>query len=133
MADWIWNAAHAKRISIVEIDILSDTVTPNEIQIVPITAQLKELRETIKLTLMKQQFPPDFIKSAIFQIIIDHEDRSRYFTCIPSLTDVDGKVYKGKRYTEQAMDDPFDVFEKMTQEGNWRPTAHNKGYKSLPG
>jgi hypothetical protein len=111
MADWIWNAAHAKGISDIEIDILNDTVAPRQLQIKPIIAQLKELRETIQLTLMKQQFPPGFIAQAVFKISIDPTDRFRYFTCIPSVTDIEGKVYEGKKYTEQAMEDPFDVFE----------------------
>ncbi|HRI79204.1 MAG TPA: hypothetical protein PLR06_06675 [Cyclobacteriaceae bacterium] len=50
MADWIWITAESKGITEIEIDILNDKVKPKELEIKPITAQLKELRETIQLT-----------------------------------------------------------------------------------
>ena len=68
MADWIWNAANEKGVTDIEIDILRDTVDPEELEIKPIIAQLNQLRETIKATLDSNDFPTNFIVDAKIKI-----------------------------------------------------------------
>jgi hypothetical protein len=108
MADWIWNAADRLGVSEIEIDILNDAVTPRELEMHPIVAQLKDLRETIRKTLLSNQFPEDYITEARFAITIP-EKGSRWFTCIPTIKDKDGKKYVGKTYWEQAMETGFSL------------------------
>jgi len=111
MADWIWNSANEKGITDIEIDILQDTVIPKEIEIEPITSQLKDLRFTITRTLESNGFPNDFIINAKFKIFISQKYKPiRLLTCQGIITDKDGHVYEGKIYTETAFQTPFEVF-----------------------
>lgn len=111
MADWIWNAANEKGVTDIEIDILRDTVDPKELEIKPITAQLSRLRDTIKTTLDSNDFPTNFIVDAKFKIYISQKHKAlRLLSCQATVTDVNGRVYEGKNYTEQAYETPFKVF-----------------------
>lgn len=106
MADWIWNTAERGGISKIEIDILNDKVSPRELQITPIVTQLIDLRQTIQKTLSVNNFPEDFIVEAKFTIDIQKKD-GRWFTCVPTVKDKDGREYLGKTYWEQAMEREF--------------------------
>jgi hypothetical protein len=111
MADWIWNAANEKKITDIEIDILNESVEPKVLQIKPIIGHLHQLRDTIQSTLESHNFPNDFIKEAKFNIYISQKHKtSRLFTCQGILTDKEGKKYMGKIYTEQALENPYQVF-----------------------
>ena len=111
MADWILNAANEKNVSDVQIDIINQTVTPQDLQIRPITAQLSSLQRTIKNELANNGFSVDFIVKAKFEIYISPESRiQKFFSCLATLEDKDGKVYKSKPYTEMAYGETFQVF-----------------------
>lgn len=111
MADWIWNAANEKNITDIEIDILTDHVTPNVLQIKPIVGHLPKLRETIRTTLNSNDLPGDFIKEAKFIIHISQKHKtSRLLTCQGMVRDQEGKEYVGKIYTEKAYENPYRVF-----------------------
>lgn len=111
MADWIWNAANEKNISDIQIDIINQTVIPQELQIKPITAQLIYLHQTIKKELTNNGFSDDFITKAKFEIYISPENRvQKFFSCLATLEDKDGKTYRSKPYAEMAYETNFQVF-----------------------
>jgi hypothetical protein len=111
MADWIWNAANEKKITDIEIDILTDHVKPKVLQIKPIVGHLPKLRETIQTTLKSNDLPGDFIKETKFIIYISQKHKtSRLLTCQGMVRDQEGKEYVGKIYTEKAYENPYRVF-----------------------
>jgi hypothetical protein len=111
MADWIWNAANEKNITDIEIDILKERVQPRELQIEPITGHLVRLRETITSILSSNDFENEFIVDAKFKIYVSQKYKvMRLLSCQAILTDKDGRIYKGKTYTEKACEEPFKVF-----------------------
>jgi hypothetical protein len=111
MADWIWNAAIEKNIKDIEIDILNEKVNPGILHIKPIIGYLPKLKETIQTTLKSNDLPDNYIKDAKFIVYISQRHKtSRLLTCQCVITDREGKEYAGKVYTEQAMEDPYQVF-----------------------
>ena len=111
MADWIWNAAAEKGISYVEIDITHKLVTPKNLNLEPILAQLPVLEETISKTLHSQGFPEGFITEAKFHITLSGlENGSRRITCNTVLVDKDGRTYTGNPYHETSYEN-FRVFQ----------------------
>jgi hypothetical protein len=111
MADWIVCAANEKNKSNIEIDILSMTVKPKELEIKQIVTYLDRLNETIKKELTGNGFPDDYITKAKFEIFISPENKAqKIFSCVATLEDTDGKVYRSKPYSEKAYEKDLQVF-----------------------
>jgi hypothetical protein len=105
VADWIWNSAEKSGVTEIKIDILSKSIDPKDIEIIPLTSNLDRLQETIKVTLDKNGFDRQFIKEAYFDIYISQKFKHmRLFTCTATLKDENGLEYKGKIYTEQSFE-----------------------------
>ena len=108
MADWILNGASELGITNLEIDLLNETVEPKEMEIKAIVTHLSRLKETIVITLKNENFPSDFIKSGIFKM--EFSEKYNFLNCTATLTDIEGKEYVGKTYTEFSYEDKFKVF-----------------------
>jgi hypothetical protein len=105
VADWIWNSAEKSGVTEIKIDILSKSIDPKDIEIIPLTSNLDRLQETIKVTLDKNGFDRQFIKEAYFDIYISQKFKHmRLLTCTATLKDENGLEYKGKIYTEQSFE-----------------------------
>lgn len=108
MADWIWNASVEKNRSQLTIDILQKKVLPSELQIPPIIAYLDALKETISKTCVSAGFDPNLIVEAKFEISISQRYKIHRLLLIEAvLKDRDGKIYKSKKYEEQAYEQKF--------------------------
>jgi len=117
MADWIWNAAREKNVSDIKIDIISKTIIPKDLQILPLTVHLFRLQETIKKELENNDFADDFIVKAQFEIYISPENSSqKIFGVVVTLEDKDGTMYRSKPYAEMAYEKEFQVFKQTLSE-----------------
>jgi hypothetical protein len=117
IADWIWNAAKEKNVSVIQIDIINQTVAPKDLQIQPLTAPLIYLQQTIKKELINNGFSENFIDKANIEIYISPESRNqKTFSVLTVLEDKDGKIYKSKPYTEMAYNTDFQVFKPSLSE-----------------
>jgi len=117
MADWIWNAAKEKNISDIQIDIINKTVTPKDLQIQPLTAQLIKLQQTIRKELVNNGFSYDFIVKGKFEIYISPENKvQKTFDVSVTLEDKDGKNYRSKPHAEIAYEEDFQVFKPTLSE-----------------
>ena len=114
MADWVFNAASEKNISILTIDFWNNTITPNELKIKPILTQLPRLKETVHKTLKSQNFESDFISKG-FMTIKMGKTGYRYLYCKTILIDKNGTEHMGKEYTESVYEDDFKVFRTKKQ------------------
>lgn len=114
MADWIWHTATKNNIDTVEIDIINEKINPPAVQIRPIVSQLHRLRETIKNVLTSNDFPPDFIVQATFQIkILKDSKRPRYLEIKSITVDKHGKIYEGQPFKEEAYENSFNIESKL--------------------
>jgi hypothetical protein len=111
MADWIWYAANEKNKSNIEIDILKKKVTPKDLEIKQIVTYLDYLKQTIVKELKANGFPDDYIKKAKFEIYISPENKvEKIFSCVATLEDAEGKVYRSNPYAQMAYEKDFQVF-----------------------
>ncbi len=99
MGEWLIHFARLHELTDIEIDILSKTVSPMEIQAQHITKPLGKLKDMIKANLKKNGLAPSFIKKAVLRFEIPKLDEqfNGTFFCFPSLEDENGVVYKGKK------------------------------------
>lgn len=103
MGDWIVNSASDIGIDRVVIDILNKRIYPEELMIRPLLINLDSLKQIIDKTLKSNDFPPDFIIEAKFDIEIL---KNRQIACSNFTVDKNGKIYKSKNYIEQS----FEIF-----------------------
>jgi|WetSurMetagenome_2_1015567.scaffolds.fasta_scaffold932636_1 hypothetical protein len=108
MSDWIWNTAIQKNHTQLTIDIINKTVRPADLQIKPIVAYLDILQETISKTLTSLGFDKDFIVDAKFDISISQRFKiHKLLTVEATIMDKDGRIYKSKKYEEEAYEKSF--------------------------
>jgi hypothetical protein len=111
MADWIFCAAKEKNKSNIEIDILNKKVKPKDLEIKQIVTYLDYLKHTIVKELKGNGFPDDYITKAKFEIYISPENKvQKVFSCVAILEDAEGKIYRSKPYSEQALEKDLQVF-----------------------
>ena|SRR5436190_14968422 len=107
MGDWIWKTARENNVTDIQIDVLNQTIIPKEIEIVPIVGFLYPLHETIEITLLKNNFPLNFITDVKFEIIVPKANELEHsLRCQATMTDIEGTNYKGKIYLEQTFEIP---------------------------
>ena len=99
MADWINYIAREKKLSEIEIDILSNQVKPQIADIEPLKTSLEKIRKILFIELVNNGFEVNFIKRAImkFEIPINEIRMNKTIFCYPYLEDIDGKIYKPKK------------------------------------
>ena len=108
MADWIWKIASEKNVSAFEMDILNENITPPELLIKPLVGHFVRLRETIAITLAKNNFPEGTIVKAKLIVGISDKFKSLHMIeCRCEITDVEGRRYIGKLYHERAYEMPY--------------------------
>jgi len=114
MADWIWNGAVELGTPNVEIDILRKKVVPTQLEIKEITSHLPRLWVTIEEALDREGFSRDHIVDAKFDIHVSKKYQTqKILACMTTVRDSDGHEYKGKWYTERAVQE-FTVFKDRT-------------------
>ncbi|MDP4196984.1 MAG: hypothetical protein Q8940_18175 [Bacteroidota bacterium] len=98
MSDWIVNASYEKGINYLEIDLINDSVTPKELQIVPLVPQT-HARKMISHYLLSNGFDKDFINEAKFEIQIKE---NRVIICNCVIKTVNDNIFRSKGYVEQS-------------------------------
>ncbi|MBO6881794.1 hypothetical protein [Winogradskyella sp.] len=109
MADWVFNAATEKNITVLTINFMNSRVSPKELEIKPILRQLPRLKETVYKTLKSQNFESDFITDGFMKIKMG-KTGYRYLYCKTILIDKYGVEHIGKEYTESVYEGVFKVF-----------------------
>lgn len=111
MADWLVNAARKLQLADATIDILNQTIHPAELNLYPLTANLKDLPNIIDKELKANGFPSDFITEAKIHVeFLNPNTHIKTIYCFPSLTDKQGHKYEPSRIIEDAYEDEFDPF-----------------------
>jgi hypothetical protein len=111
MADWLVNAARKLQLTEATIDILNQTINPTELNLYPLTVNLKDLPIIISKELKANGFPSDFITEAKIRIeFLNPNTQSKTIYCFPTLTDKEGHKYEPERIIEDAYEDKFDPF-----------------------
>ena len=106
MSDWIVNSSLELNINYLEIDIINETVSPNELQIKPLQVYLVYAKNIIKKYLSSNGFDEDFIKVAKLEVKVK-EGRVIICNCvIKTMTD---RVFRSKDYVEQS----YEIFNVM--------------------
>jgi hypothetical protein len=114
MADWINYIAREKNVAEIEIDILKKTVTPKEVEIKPLIADLEKLKGIIQTELKNNGFEMSFITKAIMRFEIPINSLNPIVYCYPHLEDENGKIYKPKnRIAEVAYEVNFNPIKKI--------------------
>lgn len=116
MADWINYIARKKNVSEIEIDILNKKVTPTEVNIQPLIADLEKLKNIIQAELKSCGFEMSFITIAKmrFEIPFNSPNTNPIVYCYPFLEDENGKIYKPKnRIVEVAYEVNFNPIKKL--------------------
>lgn len=112
MGDWLLNAARTLKLTEATIDILNHTIHPAELNLYPLTANLKDLPFIIQKELKANAFPSDYITEAKIHIkFLNPNTHSKTIYCFPILTDREGHKYEPGRIIEEAYEDKFDPFD----------------------
>lgn len=112
MADWLLNAARKLQLTEATIDILNQTIQPSELNLYPLTINLKDLPLIIDKELKANGFPSDFITEAKIRVeFLNPNTHSKTICCFPTLTDKEGHKYEPGRIIEDAYEDKFDPFD----------------------
>lgn len=64
MADWLYNGMIELEIDDVIIDVLDETIFPNEMSIIPLNLNIPRLKEIIQRTLLSNGFDSGYIQSS---------------------------------------------------------------------
>jgi hypothetical protein len=106
MADWLYNAATARKVKTVTLDIIHSKIDPVEMEILPLMYHLRELKTIIEKELTQNGFDKGFITQARIDIKITSTDLyAKALKCSPELSDKDGRVYKTSPILEFAFED----------------------------
>lgn len=112
MADWLLNAARRLQLTEATIDILNQTIQPTELNLYPLTVNLKDLPLIIDKELKVNGFPSDFITDAKIRVeFLNPNTHNKTIYCYPTLTDREGHKYELGRIIEDAYEDEFDPFD----------------------
>ncbi len=112
MADWLLNAARRLQLTEATIDILNQTIQPTELNLYPLTVNLKDLPLIIDKELKANGFPSDFITDAKIRVeFLNPNTHNKTIYCYPTLTDKEGHKYEPGRIIEDAYEDKFDPFD----------------------
>jgi len=112
MADWLLNAARKLQLTEATIDILNQTIHPAELNLYPLTVNLKDLPIIIEKELKANGFPLDYILEAKIRVeFLNSNSLSKTMYCFPTLTDKEGYKYEPGRIIESAYEDKFDPFD----------------------
>jgi len=105
IADWLVNAARILELTEATIDILNETIKPDELnKLLPLKSYLYYLRYLIKEDLKKNEFPSDFITEAIIKVeFLNQATNPHSIYCYPSLTDKEGHKYEPAELLNQCM------------------------------
>lgn len=111
MADWLLNSARRLQLTEATIDILNQTIQPTELNLHPLTVNLKDLPVIIDKVLKANGFPSDFITDAKIRVeFLNPNSHNKTIYCFPSMTDKEGHKYEPGRIIEHAYEDKFDPF-----------------------
>jgi hypothetical protein len=112
MADWLLNAARKLQLTEATIDILNQTIYPTELNLYPLTVNLKDLAHIIDKELKANGFPLDFISEAKIRVEFPNANTlNKTIYCFPTLTDKEGHKYEPGRIIEDAHEEKFDPFD----------------------
>jgi hypothetical protein len=111
MADWLYNGMTDLEIDEVIIDVLNETIFPNEISIKPLKLNVPRLKVIIQRTLLSNGFDDDYIKSAKL-LIKTHIAIDRHLLCRAEIIDINNKIYVSKEMLEKVYEEPFSIKDK---------------------
>jgi hypothetical protein len=113
MADWLYNGMIELEINEVIIDVLNETIFPNEISIIPLKLNIPRLNSIIQRTLLSNGFDDGYIKSAKLLIKM-HESFNKHLLCRAEIIDINNKSYASKEMLEKVYEEPFSIKDKAS-------------------
>ena len=113
MADWLYNGMLELEIDEVIIDVLKETIFPDEINIIPLKLNIPRLKAIIQRTLLSNGFDDSYIKSAKLLIKMN-KAFNKHLLCRVELVDINNKLYTSKEILEKAYEDSFSIKDKSS-------------------
>jgi hypothetical protein len=113
MADWLYNGMIELEINDVIIDVLDETIFPNEMSIIPLMLNIPRLKAIIQRTLLSNGFDSGYIKSAKL-FIKNHKTIVKHLLCRAEAIDINDKVYLSKEIIEKVYEEPFSIKDKSS-------------------
>ena len=112
MADWLNSVALKTKQFEIEVDILTDKVSPSQCQIKALTAWNDEFRELIKKVIGQEGFEETFIKEAKMKFPIrSRKGQNNIVKCEVTLKDINDKIYINKKpIQDEAFEPAFEPF-----------------------
>lgn len=111
MADWLYNGMTELIIDEVIIDVLNETIFPNEISIIPLELNIPRLQGIIQRTLSSNRFDENYIKSAKLFIKM-YKTINKHLLCRAEIIDINNKIYVSKEVLEKAYEESFSIRDK---------------------
>lgn len=113
MADWLYNGMIELAIDDVIIDVLDETIFPNEMSIIPLKLNISRLKGIIQRTLLSNGFDAGYIKSAKLYIK-NNKTMFKYLLCRAEVIDINDKIYLSKEILEKAYEESFSIKDKSS-------------------
>lgn len=113
MANWLYNGMIELKIDKVIIDVLNETIFPNEISIIPLNLNVPRLKGIIQRTLSSNGFDDNYIKSAKLFIKM-HKTINKHLLCRAEIIDINNKIYASKEMLEKAYEESFSIKDKSS-------------------
>lgn len=110
MADWLNSIAIKTNQYDINIDIITDSITPENCDHPALLAWNENFRSYIQRMLIQEGFVEEFITKAIMEFkILGEEGSNNFIHCTVTLEDENGKIYQNKKpIIDEAHKKPFD-------------------------